>query len=238
MKRHSGFTLIELLVVIAIIAILAAILFPVFAQAREKARATACLSNTKQLGLALHMYVQDYDGGYPWANMGSAWQWHWYHQLAPYVGNWQLFECPDFRVSNMLGYHPTTYAMNYLAGWFPGSYASPYTCGIGATEGQWTNPAEKIIFTDGKPAYEAWEAVYGSGGDYGAIYGFQLACWTFLQTLPALITSDPGAYNRVFLHNGGINCTFADGHAKWMAGREVIGENAKKWFPVGDPLFF
>src|SRR5438093_1190927 len=67
-RRHGGFTLIELLVVIAIIAILAAILFPVFAQAREKARATSCLSNQKQLSLGMQMYIQDYDERFP-----SAW---------------------------------------------------------------------------------------------------------------------------------------------------------------------
>ena len=64
MRKRAGFTLIELLVVIAIIAILAAILFPVFAQAREKARMTACLSNMKQIGTSLMMYVQDYDETY------------------------------------------------------------------------------------------------------------------------------------------------------------------------------
>src|SRR5436190_23143291 len=65
--KQSGFTLIELLVVIAIIAILAAILFPVFAQARDKARSTTCLSNFKQLGTAVTMYTQDYEGAYPLA---------------------------------------------------------------------------------------------------------------------------------------------------------------------------
>src|SRR5215470_16151965 len=67
-SRWAGFTLIELLVVIAIIAILAAILFPVFAQARDKARAAGCLSNTKQIGTAVNMYIQDYDETFPFAN--------------------------------------------------------------------------------------------------------------------------------------------------------------------------
>ena len=75
MRRRTGFTLIELLVVIAIIAILAAILFPVFAQAREQARMSTCLSNFKQIGLGVKMYIQDWDETYPrWAPDGTrAW---------------------------------------------------------------------------------------------------------------------------------------------------------------------
>ncbi len=96
MRTRKGFTLIELLVVIAIIAILAAILFPVFARAREKARQSSCLSNVKQLTLGNMMYAQDYDevtvifsqgpsGGNP--------QWH--YLIEPYLKNTQIFLCPS-----------------------------------------------------------------------------------------------------------------------------------------------
>ncbi|MDR3707348.1 MAG: DUF1559 domain-containing protein [Capsulimonadaceae bacterium] len=99
MKSRNGFTLIELLVVIAIIAILAAILFPVFATAREKARQTACLSNMKQLGLAALQYIQDYDECYPKGipyqsdsyNYGMGWA----GQIYPYVKSMGAFVCPS-----------------------------------------------------------------------------------------------------------------------------------------------
>ncbi len=113
--RRTGFTLIELLVVIAIIAILAAILFPVFAQAREAARKTACLSNTKQIGLAATMYAQDYDEVLPetgWVGpcssqtpgpngyyaIGDAYfsgVFSFPIASAPYIKNWQIFSCPS-----------------------------------------------------------------------------------------------------------------------------------------------
>ncbi len=86
--RRKGFTLIELLVVIAIIAILAAILFPVFAKAREKANQTSCASNLKQIALAANMYVQDYDSTTPFL-------WNWWVCWQPYINNDQLWVCPS-----------------------------------------------------------------------------------------------------------------------------------------------
>src|SRR2546428_238100 len=105
--RGRGFTLIELLVVIAIIAILAAILFPVFAQAREQARKTTCTSNMRQVGMALNMYVQDYDETLPtqhpnnWPVAGPKGSWltnplpSWITLLWPYIKNWQMLRCPS-----------------------------------------------------------------------------------------------------------------------------------------------
>src|SRR5439155_19656576 len=106
-----GFTLVELLVVIAVIAILAAILFPVFAQVREKGRQTACLSNVRQMAAGLMMYVQDYDEIFPpvvSVNPGETYyyQMSWMNRMQPYVRNIALFVCPssnhrntDWRVS-------------------------------------------------------------------------------------------------------------------------------------------
>jgi len=95
-RRKKGFTLIELLVVIAIIAILAAILFPVFARAREKARQTSCLSNMKQIGLAADMYCQDYDETFPMSiyTPGTVVV-TFYHVLMPYMKNTQMLQCPS-----------------------------------------------------------------------------------------------------------------------------------------------
>ena len=93
-RTKSAFTLIELLVVIAIIAILAAILFPVFARARENARRSSCMSNMKQLGLGVLQYTQDYDEKYPSGTNGTRGR-GWAGQIFPYVKSAQIYVCPS-----------------------------------------------------------------------------------------------------------------------------------------------
>ena len=193
---RRGFTLIELLVVIAIIAILAAILFPVFAKAREKARQSACLSNEKQIGLALIQYAQDYDETYvmneqyPTATPVV----YWYDMLAPYMKNTQLLECPSRR-----GYYG--YGLSIYAG---GDYNGPY-----ATLGSFSNPASTVV------------VVEASGG---TCMTYAYSSCTSLGRRPYGITS-PTVGTFVFgqaAHNGGNNWVFMDGHVKWGT-NEVYG---------------
>ncbi len=210
MKRR-GFTLIELLVVIAIIAILAAILFPVFAKAREKARQTSCLSNLKQLSLALQMYAQDYDETlcryyrYMYMN-GTRYLWWWGDVLQPYISNYQILECP----SGSWGY---TYAR-------PPGLPNPLICSyafnaVGHDVNQnyignmgdrklatIQEPSETIILCDSKTS-----EIYTGGSRNYTIMGPNGV--TDLGTNPSVV--------RVAIrHNDGFNNAFCDGHAKWL----------------------
>jgi prepilin-type N-terminal cleavage/methylation domain-containing protein/prepilin-type processing-associated H-X9-DG protein len=169
-RRSNAFTLIELLVVIAIIAILAAILFPVFAQAREKARAISCLSNMKQFSLGVLMYVQDYDESFPLANFydivhypsydANAYQWSSQRCIGPYIKNGDIFRCPDDSITGSAqswysGGMPTTikpYPLSYIANAFDGGSTYWNINGVGVIQQIW-NPSGPTATADaGIPA--------------------------------------------------------------------------------------
>ncbi|MCW3100391.1 MAG: prepilin-type N-terminal cleavage/methylation domain [Chthonomonadaceae bacterium] len=222
---RTGFTLIELLVVIAIIAILAAILFPVFAQAREKARAISCLSNTKQIGTAFYMYVQDYDETTP-ALGGPVGDW--YYSLYPYNKSAALYFCPD-RADCCDNYNNASLNLNispsgkevgygYNWGW--------HRRGGGLLGGQIPDPqrpGQKYIPGIALAQMVAPANLFAFGDSYDTPR--TTMCMTFL------LCTWPGTSNSSLRHNGGhFNVGFADGHSKavyYKAGYMSGAENGK-----------
>jgi len=231
MSRLRGFTLIELLVVIAIIAILAAILFPVFARAREKARQTACLSNMKQLALATDMYLTDYEA-YPLHShkeLGNP-GWRWMKMLMPHVRNEGIYACPTTggrtvdldSSSQMYGYN-----YQYLGN---GRNLSGFGPALLASESQIETPSETIAIADaaglaqfvgtsseGKSGYSIDPPLPNSL--FGVYYG-----------------GSAGEPDRAIVaprHNGGANFAFCDGHAKWLKVETADRDNSL-WNGRGD----
>ena len=142
--RKRGFTLIELLVVIAIIAILAAILFPVFAKAREKARQSSCLSNVKQMVLAGLQYAQDYDERGVMFGDGNDWgatSHFWHYSLLPYIKNNQIFDCPSD--TDTFNGSPTDTSIGYGI-----AYSRLSRYGFGIALAKIERPAEAVYFAD------------------------------------------------------------------------------------------
>ncbi len=204
---RSGFTLIELLVVIAIIAILAAILFPVFARAREAARQSSCLSNTRQWGVAAMAYTQDYDETLPPGANPPGVSGGWMGLLEPYVKNTQLRKCPSLPASYNYGYGWNYQNLGYYSGG-SGTYSN-----WGVSLAAFTKPADTILLGD-NPDIGFWGA--------NAVY-----CYgpTQLNTAGAA-TDDPVLANIAHRHNGGGNYAFADGHSKWIVAGKATQDTA------------
>jgi prepilin-type N-terminal cleavage/methylation domain-containing protein len=170
-RYRRAFTLIELLIVIAIIALLAAILFPVFGRARENARRTSCLSNMKQLGLGMMQYMQDFDDTYPMHAPSSTE--YWPQTMDPYVKSEQIYNCPSrpeavYDSSTKSAGH-TGYGMNY---WL-NSFYFPKDTNKGLRMASITKPAETVWIAEinGVPdggsgnALQCWPSYYGGFND-------------------------------------------------------------------------
>lgn len=218
-RKHRGFTLIELLVVIAIIAILSAILFPVFARARENARRASCMSNLKQIGLGMMMYVQDYDGNYFWRCYGpdvgtytapvyyEACATYWGPSgtttatmgfLQPYIKSTQVFSCPS---GNATTAYPSGYAYNLVPG-IPSSYGYNQL-----SESVIQVPAEMIAFLDSTWALQAYPTkadTWTTGTDWGVDFCAQAG--------QSPCDPENQHYGR---HLDGANTSYMDGHVKW-----------------------
>jgi prepilin-type N-terminal cleavage/methylation domain-containing protein/prepilin-type processing-associated H-X9-DG protein len=223
LKTNRGFTLIELLVVIAIIAILASILFPVFARARENARRTSCISNLKQIGLGLMQYTQDYDEKYP-ANAPFPMQTNndpampsgkfivtytaddhyvtWMDLTMPYLKSLQIFVCPSAR-SNAI--HPSYGYSSALGGWQRGSYDGTNDWNIGSpmSGAEVTRPSETVAIMDINRQYSYYL-------NPNTIYSYAA-----YESSKAIVSP----------HLDGSSVAYADGHAKWV--------NNAKWREIG-----
>lgn len=198
-KSRSGFTLIELLVVIAIIAILAAILFPVFSRARENARKTSCMSNMKQLGLGLQQYMQDYDSRFPLMQQGMSGL-GWAYGIQPYVKSEQILQCPTDQNDPLggatledraaqIGF--TDYFYNANIGFTSTTHPAPWK------EASVVYPSNTIILAE------------GDGGSKNSLSTFNND-----HVTPG---SDPATR-----HLEGANYAFVDGHVKWLKAENAL----------------
>lgn len=237
---RKGFTLIELLVVIAIIAILAAILFPVFAKARENARRASCQSNLKQIGLGMLQYVQDYDETYSGAFKAPAGgRIHWGELIFPYTKSAQIYICPSNTTllsndgltnatQNPNTYKGVSYAYNCIIQ--PAAIGSPSTNdAAGAPQALLTEVAQTILLTEANGANGGQDNTYQSQltDINGSFYGN-----TWSGTIDPVVGA--GNKNMDHRHLDGGNILWYDGHVKWARSTRMPTTT----YPAGSPYFW
>jgi prepilin-type N-terminal cleavage/methylation domain-containing protein/prepilin-type processing-associated H-X9-DG protein len=249
-QRRNAFTLIELLVVIAIIAILAAILFPVFAQAREKARQTSCLSNIKQIGLGLLMYAQDYDEQFPRADYsvtppplnpaatgtfaGRINHYKWQAWVLPYIKNTQIFFCPsrtrdDLAWSGNGEIKGNGYAMNLSISGRPLT-VSPGAQNPGFLGGGLVGletPSETWLLMELRNQI----SFSYCGGPSCGVDGVPLYPAARQDQWAAYLTPGGVVNKQNAPHSDGFNFCYGDGHAKYLNVRAFLGlsPTATEW---------
>jgi prepilin-type N-terminal cleavage/methylation domain-containing protein/prepilin-type processing-associated H-X9-DG protein len=260
--RKRAFTLIELLVVIAIIAILAAILFPVFAQARDKARQASCLSNAKQLGLALQMYVQDYDETFfaqaSWGEIAElgAGSWgpsylsyiRWPTAHLPYIKSQQVFQCPSDK-DRQRGYYPAPgidwggtvpFPMSYGPNLhlFAMDYSNPAKA---VSLASITRPAEFIALAEAVVPFaccEDWNTEYFRGANYTSNEnGWDWGTYRNNVRSAKRLGITDAQMSAVTRHSLGNIVVYADGHAKWVRWNHVDDANTPGWSALVIPGF-
>ncbi len=229
---RRAFTLIELLVVIAIIAILAAILFPVFAKAREKARQSSCLSNVKQLNLAIMQYTQDYDETLPINGRDTTvtpnYEVRWYRCIEPYVKSAGVYACPSKKFSGTNRGYGISHT---LTGW-----------GWARAMGDIQNPAGTCILMD---TAQCTDAVTGAV-TAKEFKNFESYATDWQVTMPSDWTGGNAGTNYtttgnsnltrrpIGRHMDGLIVGYVDGHSKWMGIDAFIGPLPNGW-AYGDP---
>lgn len=240
--KRDGFTLIELLVVIAIISILAAILFPVFARARENARRASCMSNLKQFGIAMMMYVQDYDETYPKAVSGGmganppggAWNlgsdgtynnWAWAQILYPYHRSLEIFRCPSGLVDSTIKW--PSYG-NYGANTqliVPSSSTALKLSSV-QTPSQTYALMDAALYANFPTRAIPGNELVSNGNYFPGLGLVGAACATVAA--PWQVMQSDCQSGR---HFGGVNMAFADGHVKWLK-VDAVSAEARKTAPT------